>query len=75
MSNLPSLDEMSEERLQRELDRRKSLRDRGLCDYCERIPTATPCRFPKRHYKNISISDPIDDYDEVAKRILRSSII
>lgn len=44
-----SLDEMSEDRLQRELDRRKELRAKGLCDYCERPPQSTPCRFPQRH--------------------------
>lgn len=55
MSFLLDLDEMSEERLQRELDRRKALRAKGLCDYCERPPSSTPCRFPDRHNRGSPI--------------------
>lgn len=44
-----SLDEMDEEKLRAEIDRRGRLRRDGKCDYCERPPTAPTCKFEDRH--------------------------
>lgn len=44
------LDEMDEAKLIEELERRKTSRAAGLCDYCGRaILSAPPCKFPDRH--------------------------
>jgi len=44
-----SLDEYTEVELRAELMKRERLRAKGLCDYCERRPDESPCRFPGRH--------------------------
>ena len=49
MHYTPVLDSISEEHLVAEIERRKRLRANGLCDYCERSPDTTPCRYPERH--------------------------
>jgi hypothetical protein len=49
MSYRLDLDEQPEERLEAELARRRNLRAKGLCDYCERTPDTNPCKFPGRH--------------------------
>ena len=49
MSYRLDLDEMSEEKLLEELNRRQKLRQAGLCDYCGREPGTTSCKFPERH--------------------------
>ena len=49
MSYRLDLDEMSEEKLLAELFRRSKLRAQGLCDYCGRLPSTNPCKFPHRH--------------------------
>lgn len=43
------LDEIPEERLIAELERRRQLQADGKCDYCERDPNSVPCKFPSRH--------------------------
>lgn len=48
------LDEYPEADLLVELERRKRLRRRGMCDYCRRPikidgKRTEPCRFPGRH--------------------------
>jgi hypothetical protein len=46
----PPLDEIEEERLVYELERRLSLRAQEKCDYCERVWGTKPCcKFPSRH--------------------------
>lgn len=52
------LDEYNEDELARELQRRDRVRARGHCDYCDRLPSAPPCKFPWRH------SDPRIDSKE-----------
>jgi len=49
MSYSLDLDEYDESRLVGEITRRKRLRAKGLCDYCERTPNTNPCKFPSRH--------------------------
>lgn len=49
MSFLLDLDEIPEERLVAELERRKQLRSEGKCDYCERDVNTSSCKFPHRH--------------------------
>jgi hypothetical protein len=44
------LDELTEKAILGELALRKSLRARGLCDYCHRRVGELPsCKFPERH--------------------------
>jgi len=43
------LDEIPEKKLQEEIFRRSKMRSMGVCDYCERVPDAKPCKFPERH--------------------------
>jgi hypothetical protein len=43
------LDEYTEQQLLDELERRRSLRDEGKCDYCQRLGNTTDCKFPERH--------------------------
>jgi len=52
------LDEYTEEQLNNELTRRKKLRQRGRCDYCERVPATPPCRFSYRH-RDERITPPV----------------
>lgn len=49
MSYPTDLDEMPETTLLAELERRATLRSRGLCDYCGTGPDTAPCKFPGRH--------------------------
>ncbi len=49
MSYPRDLDEYTEAELAAEIVRRREARASGLCDYCGRPPTETPCRFPERH--------------------------
>lgn len=49
MSHFRDIDEYTEAQLRAELERRASLRERGLCDYCGQAQSAKPCRFPDRH--------------------------
>lgn len=49
MSYPRSLDEIPRLELSREIRRREQCNQVGACDYCERRPESTPCRFPKRH--------------------------
>lgn len=44
------LDDVTDAQLEAELKRRKALRDRGLCDYCKRLPTTPPCKHRERHH-------------------------
>lgn len=50
MSYHVDLDEYTELQLLDELERRKKVRKRGLCDYCG-MPrkTTASCKFPERH--------------------------
>lgn len=43
------LDEYEESRLRDELARRKRCQKLGVCDYCERLPRTSDCKFPERH--------------------------
>jgi hypothetical protein len=56
------LDEYTEKQLLAELERRRALRNSGLCDYCERAADTTPCRFPERH----SHAHPLDTDDKAS---------
>lgn len=49
MSYPKDLDEYTDEHLRSELAQRKTMRDRGVCDYCARTPDTRPCKFPDRH--------------------------
>ena len=49
MSYPRDLDEIPEDELRGELERREGRREAGLCDYCERRWDAPPCKFPDRH--------------------------
>lgn len=46
-----NLDEYEEWQLEAEIDRRRKLRAKGLCDYCERSIGAgsRPCKMTDRH--------------------------
>lgn len=50
MSYPVDLDEQPADALIGELQLRLDRRRRGRCDYCNRLPTDSPCRFPERHY-------------------------
>jgi hypothetical protein len=39
-----------ESELRERLAERRAARCRGVCDYCGREPSTTPCRFPARHH-------------------------
>lgn len=54
MSYPLDLDEMSEEKLEGELKRRKDLRETGLCDYCGRKPETSTCKFSDRHRRSVN---------------------
>lgn len=43
------LDEMDEEQLVAELNRRAKLRAKGRCDYCGQHYSAPSCKLPERH--------------------------
>lgn len=49
MSYSLDLDEYDETKLERELRERSEKRARGLCDYCNRHPSTSACKFPHRH--------------------------
>lgn len=49
MSYLKDLEEYTDAELEAEIRRRRSLMFQGLCSYCGRRPSLTPCRFPERH--------------------------
>lgn len=55
------LDQLSENSLREELDKRKKLREEGKCDYCERFPSTEPCRYPHRHYDERIVSSSNSD--------------
>jgi hypothetical protein len=43
------LEDYDERELNHELERRRKMREQGLCDYCARKPDTSSCRFPDRH--------------------------
>jgi hypothetical protein len=43
------LDEVHEDQLREELERRRAARIAGVCDYCGRHPDTPECKFPSRH--------------------------
>ena len=43
------LEEITDEALRYELERRENARAAGVCDYCGRRPDTPACRFPRRH--------------------------
>lgn len=49
MGYFRDLDEYADVELVGEIDRRKTARARGLCDYCSRPMKEESCRFPLRH--------------------------
>lgn len=49
MSYTRDLDEYMEHELVNELNRRKELQKKGLCDYCGRDGTTQSCKFHDRH--------------------------
>lgn len=49
MGYFKELDEFEELELNTELNRRRVLREQGLCDYCKRPNHTKPCKFPFRH--------------------------
>jgi hypothetical protein len=49
MSYHRDLEELEESELRKELERRQTSRDLGLCDYCGRDGDTPPCKFPERH--------------------------
>lgn len=51
MSYNIDLGDFDEEILRSELQRRKEMRAMGRCDYCGRLPSDKPCRYPLRHRK------------------------
>jgi len=51
MSYRLGLDEYTELTLTEELYRRAKARAEGVCDYCGRPPSKSPCKFPERHKK------------------------
>lgn len=53
MSYPRGLDEFTDLELAEEIDRREKLRAAGKCDYCERSPKSSPCKFEERHYRDI----------------------
>jgi len=58
------LDEHEEGQLASELARRKALREKGLCDYCERAYQTSPCKFPDRHKWSKSVMERMPDHEE-----------
>lgn len=50
MSYPRDLDEFTEEELRAELARRTAARERGVCDYCGRLPTEKSCKEFERHH-------------------------
>mgnify|MGYP001558649347 CR=1 FL=1 len=50
---MKDLDEYTTRELIDEINRRALLRERGICDYCERKGDSPTCKFPERHQKAI----------------------
>lgn len=59
------LDEYCEATLQQELQRRKSLREKNLCDYCERDINTPVCKFPLRHSNLIVEATPATPFVKI----------
>lgn len=65
------LDEIPARKLLEELIRRRELKQKGLCTYCERPVNCLPaCRFPERHAGKseglkLVTSLVFDDRDEI----------
>lgn len=51
MSYPMDLDDYTDQELLTELKERAEKRAMGLCDYCGRKPTTSPCKYPKRHQR------------------------
>lgn len=49
MGYIKDLDEYTDEELQKELTRRQTVRDEGICDYCGRDGRMETCRYQERH--------------------------
>lgn len=60
MSYPRDLDEIPEEELRKEIERRQTARSEGKCDYCGRAVVESPCRFPKRHSADDSVWAVVD---------------
>lgn len=46
---LPELAPYSEQQIEEELERRRSLRDEGKCDFCIQFGNTPDCMRPERH--------------------------
>jgi|HubBroStandDraft_2_1064218.scaffolds.fasta_scaffold25282_5 hypothetical protein len=44
------LEEIGEQLLTMELQRRERARESGVCDFCGHGPQTKQCRFPRRHH-------------------------
>lgn len=60
MSYILDLDEYTEEALKGELERRRKLSARGLCDYCRRSGDTPSCKFPDRHKAALRHAEAIE---------------
>ena len=52
MSDPVELNEIHEDMLWEEIERRRMARIEGLCDYCGREPSTPECQFPMRHRRD-----------------------
>lgn len=64
IDNISDLEEVEERLLLKEINRRKLAREMGLCDYCNRIPTAKECRFPKRHHNKETVENYKKEFEK-----------
>jgi hypothetical protein len=63
------LDEVPEDQLRAEVERRRQLRIAGLCDYCGRDPNTPTCKFPHRHRRPTRPVEGQQDKDDPLHRL------
>lgn len=63
MSYPIDLDEMDEDDLVAEIQRRKLMRSMGRCDYCGSKDRSRKCKMPMRHEASVSKLKQLDGED------------
>lgn len=59
MGYIMQLEDWSDETLEHELRNRRESRQKGLCDYCQRLAYHPACSMPKRHQQAAEVYEKI----------------
>ncbi len=72
MSFPRELEEIPEDELRTEIERRRAARMGNLCDYCGREPNTPVCKFPGRHRRDTrkDIARPVGPDDQLHRLCL-----